>query len=231
MVYVYRNGASQTWSISFIISLLFSSPMTLHPSRAPSTQEVTTNPTPANRRLNSIVQVLYGSMVLIAFLYKKNRSLNLYKKNKGLKFWIFFPIVVVQKPIQPMRVETTKTRNNKLTLNYNTCCFSTSHSLQDYFLAVSAFFFSNITKFLLLQIILCNKQARTWNQRSPFSDTPYLWGWGHIVRLKSETTKTGSHKPYVFQYFLNLQIVNTIHQNSGVWKNLIALNRHLCFII
>lgn len=168
-----------------------------------------------------------------------------------MKFWIFFPIVVVQKPIQPMRVETTKTRNNKLTLNYNTCCFctstitqvilpstltvwedfSTSHSLQDYFLAISAFFFSNITKFLLLQIILCNKQARTWNQRSPFSDTPYLWGWGHIVRLKSETTKTGSHKPYVFQYFLNLQIVNTIHQNSGVWKNLIALNRHLCFII
>lgn len=225
--------------------------MTLHPSRAPSTQEVTTNPTPANRRLNSIVQVLYGSMVLIAFLYKKNRSLNLYKKNKGLKFWIFFPILVVQKPIQPMRVETTKTRNNKLTLNYNTCCFcsstitqvilpstltvwedfSTSHSLQDYFLAVSAFFISNITKFLLLQIILCNKQARTWNQRSPFSDTPYLWVWGHIVRLKSETTKTGSHKPYVFQYFLNLQIVNTIHQNSGVWKNLIALNRHLCFII
>lgn len=114
------------------------------------------------------------------------------------------PIVVVQKPIQPMRVETTKTRNNKLTLNYNTCCFctstitqvilpstltvwedfSTSHSLQDYFLAVPAFFSSNITKFLLLQIILCNKQARTWNQRSPFSDTPYLWGWGHIVRLK-----------------------------------------------
>lgn len=188
--------------------------MTLHPSRAPSSQEVTTNPTPANRRLNSIVQVLYGSMVLIAFLYKKNRSLNLYKKNKGLKFWIFFPIVVVQKPIQPMRVETTKTRNNKLTLNYNTCCFctstitqvilpstltvwedfSTSHSLQDYFLAVSAFFFSNITKFLLLQIILCNKQARTWNQRSPFSDTPYFMG----MRSYSQT-EVWNHKNRVTQ--------------------------------
>ena len=58
--------------------------------------------------------LLSATKVLIA-LYKKNKSLNLYKKNKGLKFWILFTIVVVQKPIQPMRVETTKTRNNKHT--------------------------------------------------------------------------------------------------------------------